>query len=446
MRTIAAVLRGILLGTLVYAQAQEVYAQSSSSPESQSQQSSQESQSQQEPTKTQADHAASDVIDFQKLLKKQPKKVREAAAGQLGFALAETPSTSTELKQAVEDDKDHLLYVDPKRLNGKDLATFGPVIQQVLDPGLLPIAALPDGLQLIDLQGINNPLVRAVMARSAALSKVAQSVGRIEVAQGGGPPQLVGTAFVIAPGYLMTACHVAKDIAQVDPATNTWQLKTDTYVDFSTSVQHAASQEFVVKGISKISAIRGFDVAILQVEGKSRDSAANLPAKLDLALQEVNKQIPIAVIGFPALDDIVGTPTTIKSIERLKAATPQVAKYVSPGQVLSNEPRMSFHVLVHIGSTHAGNSGSPVFSLDPVQVVGIHYCCTGVDGDGLAARLADSGDCSSTAAANIHSNEAISAADARALIPTVTTSTSAGIQYQAEPSGFRTVAVVRPRR
>jgi len=165
-----------------------------------------------------------------------------------------------------------------------------------------------------------------------------------------------------------------------------------------------------------MSSVPGFDIAVLRVKAKSRDGSVDLPARLDFALQEVSEQIQIAVIGYPGLDYLQGTPFTLATMSKLRVATPQVAKYISPGEVLSDEARASFHVLVHIGATHAGNSGSPVFSLNPVRVVGIHYCCTGVDdSDGVVSHEV-SGDCSSTANSNLHANEAISAVDAKALV------------------------------
>jgi hypothetical protein len=218
----------------------------------------------------------------------------------------------------------------------------------------------------------------------------------------------------------MTACHVAKYIGKLDPTTKTWQLVSDTYVDFGDTTNHSASQEFVVNGITRMSSVRGFDVAVLQVELKSRDAVTDLPAKLDLAPEQVKEQIPIAVIGYPSFDVTGGNQKTIDMMSRVKAAHPNGAKYISPSAILSNEDRTLFHILVHVGSTQGGNSGSPVFSLDPVQVVGIHYCCAGPDDTGFGVPPQDAGDCSSTAAADIHSNEAISAADARAFIPTET--------------------------
>jgi V8-like Glu-specific endopeptidase len=373
----------------------------------------QETQTPKVVTQEDINHAVEDARQTLGMFKKRPKEEQRLILVNLSNALEADPSITSDLKNLVRYHPQQFLTMDPENLKGPDILKFEFAFQQVMAIALVPMAVLPNKLQLIDPDEAKNRLAKAVLAKSTDLLSKSHSVGRIETVTSQGTPQLVGTAFVVKNGYLMTACHVAEDIAVLDPATATWKLRTDTYVDFAATFQHSQSMEYVVQGVQKISTIRGFDVAVLQVAAKSRDKSANLPDGLDLDLQVETEQIPVALVGFPALDDPQGTQDTLAMMARLKAATPNVAKYVSPGQILSSEVHPPFHVLTHVASTQAGNSGSPLFSLSPIKVVGIHYCCTGLDAP-------DKGDCSSTADINIHTNEAISAADARALIPTQT--------------------------
>jgi hypothetical protein len=453
--------RRVLATTLFCLSFSLVWNQSSSTQENQSpttQQSqsptTQETQTptpenffQMAPTKSDIDHASEDIRNVQKLVKSMPKEQRDAAITDWSKFITSDPSVSDDLKQVARENPDKLLNTDPKDFQGKDIVKTSPTIQQVMDPSLPPFVVVPGGVPPSIPPGTVNPLVRLMLAKYADLAKKAESVGRIETVQSGGYPRLIGTAFVVGQGggrgYLMTACHVVKDIAKLNPTTKMWNLVSSTYIDFGSTMNHSPSKEFVVHGVSKMSSIRGFDVAVLQVELKSRDSISDLPANLDLDSQGGQKQIPIAVVGYPSFDDTQGTPRTLEVMARVKAANPDGAKFMSPGRVLSNEDRTSFHILVHVSSTHGGNSGSPVFSLNPIQVVGVHYCCTGPDDTGSMVPPPDTGDCSSSASADIHSNEAISAADARSLIPVLTASTEVGKQHQSTSAGSR-VLIVKP--
>jgi V8-like Glu-specific endopeptidase len=370
-------------------------------------------------------HKVEDAQAVEKMIKNEPKKQMELDLDKIAGTVLADPRIPQELKQEAMAHPKDLLQLNLNQLDLSEISAISVDIQQAKDVSLLPIAILNGSLSLVDAQAANNPLVKAVVARAAALEVKAHSVGRIEVVQpSADSPQLVGTAFVVASGYLMTACHVVKAIAKLEPSRTSWHLNFETYVDFGASNQHSAAQEFEVSDVTTVPTILGFDVAILHVAQRSRDSSTPLPPALELTPTQTTKQAPIAVIGYPALNDPDGTPKTQEMIKRLKAGPPNVAKYVSPGQIMLNEQRSSFHILVHIGSTHSGNSGSPVFSLDPVRVVGIHYCCTGAEG-------AQNGEgCSSSAAAQIHSNEAISAADAKALIPIVNAGSTRAINIR----------------
>jgi hypothetical protein len=214
----------------------------------------------------------------------------------------------------------------------------------------------------------------------------------------------------------MTACHVVKEIAQLD-SHGGWALKQPTYIDFGWTIEHKPSQEFTVKGVSVLPSTRGFDVALLDVSTSSNDGTSALPPALAISTQHTSEQEPIAIIGYPALTYDVGIPETRQMIEDLKRLAPGNAKFIAQGAVIREEPRSSFHVFSHFAGTHAGNSGSPVFSTrSPIALIGLHYCCTGLDGTSSAAIPGDQSDCSSIADSVLHVNEAISSVDFGTLV------------------------------
>jgi V8-like Glu-specific endopeptidase len=367
-------------------------------------------------------HAEQDLKAATKVLNDRPKAERAEAAKTIAADIVADPRASPDIKDTATRAPEQLLRLKPDRLPLDDILAAMQSVQSVLDPSLLLSAVLPNGLKIVPNpnfpKAINDPSVKAVMTHAAELAQKSRSVGRIEVVDSrSSTPRLVGTAVVVGKTYMMTACHVAAEIASLDATAGVWRLNSITYADFGNDSSHSASKEFELSGVACMSNKTGFDIAILAVSPTSRDTTATLPPALPLASKETAKQVKIAVIGYPAVNYPEGTEKTRELMKLLDDEAPDQSKFVAPGQVMSDEQKGDFHVLTHIAATHAGNSGSPVFSLDPVEVIGIHYCCTGLSSQSESPTAGSSQDCSSTSSVDIHSNEAISAVDATKLIP-----------------------------
>jgi hypothetical protein len=62
---------------------------------------------------------------------------------------------------------------------------------------------------------------------------------------------------------------------------------------------------------------------------------------------------------------------------KFHAEHPGVAKVISPGTVYAVSSHDAIGVVEYNATTLTGQSGSPVIDLQSLEVVGIHYCCTG---------------------------------------------------------------------
>src|SRR5579872_3458465 len=166
-------------------------------------------------------HAVEDAKAALKIAEQQTRQERHATARRFARTLISDSEVSTALKTTARDNPQSLLALNPSQLRQSDKLPYDIYLQQsLLDPAILPIPIRKNGLELLESNENQDALVDAVMKKSAELMDKSRSVGRIEITRQTGSLSLVGTAFVVAPGYMMTACHVAKEVAHVSQATN----------------------------------------------------------------------------------------------------------------------------------------------------------------------------------------------------------------------------------
>lgn len=210
-------------------------------------------------------------------------------------------------------------------------------------------------------------------AQEAILLSLARSVARIEIATVG-TVFARGTGFVVGSDLIATNCHVLATIAsrQADGA---WRLRSGVRAHFADGPDHDASREFQVTAIAAMPVETGLDVALLRVSTRSLDGSTPLPAALKLRATKLTPTwppdlgLPIALVGYPSL----ATSTEVNYAELRKRG--DFAKVHSPGTIMVVAAVGSIDILNHLAGTTEGNSGSPLFSLDNFEVVGVHNCC-----------------------------------------------------------------------
>jgi glutamyl endopeptidase len=197
--------------------------------------------------------------------------------------------------------------------------------------------------------------IRDVIARS----------GRIEV-RGHINLDWLGTAFLVAPGTLMTNRHVAREFCLRDGERWTFRPGVTTRVDFLRELGSAAALEFEIT--EAIGIHDDHDLALLRVQGASADGRV-LPDPLGVAASEP-ADLPerdVYVVGYPALDTRRNEPAPIRRI----FADVYDVKRLQPGRTVGYSTEYS--AIQHDCSTLGGNSGSPVVDLESNQVIGLHF-------------------------------------------------------------------------
>jgi hypothetical protein len=201
--------------------------------------------------------------------------------------------------------------------------------------------------------------------RREQIREVIARCGRIEV-NGHLNLDWLGTAFLVAPGALMTNRHVAQEFCARDR--DSWRFRPGitTRVDFLRELDSAAALEFEIT--EAIGVHERHDLALLRVEGASGDGQA-LPAPLALAATEPEDlfERDVYVVGYPAWDSRRNEPEPIRRI----FADVYNVKRLQPGKAVAYSTEHS--AVQHDCSTLGGNSGSPVVELESNQVIGLHF-------------------------------------------------------------------------
>lgn len=281
--------------------------------------------------------------------------------------------------------------------------------QQVVDrqyPPMLIIGGSTEQSGVVGDPSVSNLLTKT---KKGELVKIARSVGRIEISLDSAEYEPIGTAFVISDGTVATNCHVIREIAEIDPQTNSWILRKhadekghtiDVAIDFGTDRNHQIRNEFKVIGVLAVPSTTGFDVGLLKVSALAADGKASLPHRLSPG-QYDPKHPEIVVIGYPDLDH-VGTDIKDREMFRRLVEREDVAKIISPGRISGPTAVHGFEILNHRASTQGGQSGSPVIELHSMNVVGVHFCCAQI-----GASTRSDLPCASYPIETIEENEAI---------------------------------------
>jgi hypothetical protein len=197
------------------------------------------------------------------------------------------------------------------------------------------------------------------------IREVIARAGRVEV-RGHLNLTWLGTAFLVAPGTLMTNRHVAQEFCLRDGERWTFRPGVTTRVDFLRELGGAAALEFEIT--EAIGIHERHDLALLRVEGASSDGHA-LPDPLSVAVSEPAELAgrDVYVVGYPALDSRRNEPEPIRRI----FADVYDVKRLQPGKTVGYSTEYS--AIQHDCSTLGGNSGSPVVDLESNRVIGLHF-------------------------------------------------------------------------
>lgn len=202
-----------------------------------------------------------------------------------------------------------------------------------------------------------------------SIRRVFQSVGRIEVSYGFGPPQLVGTGFLVAPDVVMTNRHVVENFCEQSEGTWRFMAALAPSVDYQGERERTSSASFELLEVVGVHGSPHVDLALLRV---SRQAGHGQPAPGPLTVASVAPESlagrDIYVIGYPASDRQGLTPPQV--LRDIFGEEYEV-KRLQPGKLLGLEA--SEPSFTHDCSTLGGNSGSCVMDLKTGLVIGLHY-------------------------------------------------------------------------
>lgn len=202
--------------------------------------------------------------------------------------------------------------------------------------------------------------------RRAEIRAVIARCGRVEVS---GHPELdwIGTAFLVAPGIVMTNRHVVRELASRGTG-GTWTLRSGVTSRLELLAEQDRTGSLAFAIVETVGVHDARDLALLRVEGTSSGGQA-LPGPLTVAAAEPPDLFgrAVYVIGYPAWDGRRNEP---EEVRRLFMDIFNV-KRLMPGRLVGYSTE--YAAIEHDCSTLGGNSGSPVVDLDTQQVVGLHF-------------------------------------------------------------------------
>ena len=197
-----------------------------------------------------------------------------------------------------------------------------------------------------------------------AIETVARSVGRIEPAGFPAIP-LIGTAFMVGPGILMTNRHVAEVIASEADGVWTFIPSLEPRIDFRSEYGKSRPLEFTLVEVLEVSDRPEIDLALLRV-GVAKGRRMPKPLRLAKTYKPRTKA-EVYVVGHPAFD--AQAPDRQQELQRMVFQNVFDVKRVAPGELLPVDGGM----LTYDASTLGGNSGSCVVDLESGEVVGLHF-------------------------------------------------------------------------
>ncbi|WP_374422790.1 serine protease [Paracoccus sp. (in: a-proteobacteria)] len=211
------------------------------------------------------------------------------------------------------------------------------------------------------------------------ISQIVRAVGRVN--DPSHAQRFQGTAFMVAPGILMTNRHVLQGIAAEDDGR--WTLRDDITVDFAQEYKRDRMARFAIREVlfAGPDLIDVFsidhdllDLALLRVEAETLDRRWPLP--LPITVRPEADDVPRAVVvsGFPG-DPQSSVATTLKKklfdlIFGYKILAPGRVKK-GAGEIAGNGRNWS---IGHDATTLPGNSGSCIIDIESgAEVMALHY-------------------------------------------------------------------------
>jgi endonuclease G len=224
-------------------------------------------------------------------------------------------------------------------------------------------------IELPDSAAIRKRLQKARIALERRLS----SVGRIEVNAAPEAPNW-GTGWVIADNVIVTNRHVAEQFAARRGKTIRWRRTPSgddmvPCIDFFEEYSGAPDFEVDVDRVLFLAANGEDDpdIALMHLR-----HATALPAPIPLAEKDPLDGADIAVVGYPARDDL-GRGSTPEMAARIFGDIYDV-KRLAPGKVQDSQRRNKRQwFFTHDATTLGGNSGSVVLDMDSGAAAGLHF-------------------------------------------------------------------------
>lgn len=176
----------------------------------------------------------------------------------------------------------------------------------------------------------------------------AGSVGRV----GFPDDREVGTGFLVSSGLIATNKHVLMDLSNGTGLLETGQA----IITFKYEYQSTKDAPAPITGVKAVH--EKLDVVLLTIEDSTAEGRKPLP--IGTGMPGVGTAV--VAVGFPAEDR--NNPLFIRPLFGGKYEV----KRASPGEVID----AGVPIFYHDCSTLGGNSGSPVFRMDTVEVIGIH--------------------------------------------------------------------------
>lgn len=350
-------------------------------------------------------------------IKDLPLSQRAIVIARMGESLRSKPNAPT--SKTLGTDPSLILKLEPQNLSLNQKLTLvdsmmGSIqlMQQVVVPSIGPVTPTQDGLRTA-VQTLNQIAPRNPALPDGQLSPLLQqfrSIGRLIwtrqdlVDQGTPMWQLAGTVFVTSPGIVTTACHTLTgqgDQPLIDVVGTSVSLRAGLVLEVEFGATTELTKMYKVLSVSAISTKAGCDVAQLALENANEIPPLKVAAKSSNATR-------VVVVGYPQMSNYDPSFCTLglggitaSEFCKFHNANPTVAKIGSPGRVLSSDDHDGVSVFTYDAPTDGGQSGSPVFNADTLEVIGIHYCCSG------AAQNTSPLACATWHPQNISWNEAI---------------------------------------
>jgi S1-C subfamily serine protease len=173
------------------------------------------------------------------------------------------------------------------------------------------------------------------------------SIGRIDNACGEG----IATGFLVGPTLLVTNRHVLRQLS------NGAEVLEEGMAVVRFKQEFGSPDDDPPVPVTGVVAVHPtLDIALLSV----KQTRPRKPVILDSAVVEEGD--PVAAIGYPYDDQ--RNPIFINVIYGNRFGV----KRAAPGEIVGRGPNTIYHDC----STLGGNSGSPLFSMESAQVIGLH--------------------------------------------------------------------------